>query len=198
MILKANLNDDILTAVYINIDKKEIHTMDGKDISFSKVCRVDKSEKDRWGRVVFEADKEINPEEINSFIPGKVYEFFEFGELKWTIYYPTSFEDDSKGLFKYAGINLYEGIAKILQLDIDEDKKYILCKDFIDRLDKLADVYEETAYKVYSRDGLKRLQKIKNEVNDLDKEVANKMREQENLNNRSFSERFFNKTNFER
>ena len=30
MILKANLKDDILTSVYINTDKKEIHTMDAE------------------------------------------------------------------------------------------------------------------------------------------------------------------------
>lgn len=194
MILKANLKDDILTSVYINTDKKEIHTMDGKDIPFSKVCHV----KEKTKNNVFSAANEINVDDMEAFTPGGVYEFYEFSKLVWRIYYPVSFEDDSKGLFKYAGINLYEGIARILQLDIDEDKKYILCKDFIDKLDKLADIYENTAYQVYMRDGKARIAKAEESV-DKEMENLNKARENKQaLENRTFAQKLFNITNIER
>lgn len=194
MIIKANLNDDILTSVYINTDKKEIHTMDGKDISFSKVCHV----KEKTKNNIFSAVNEINVDDVRAFTPGGVYEFYEFSKLVWRIYYPISFEDDSKGLFKYAGINLYEGIAGILQLDVDENQKYILCKDFIDKLDKLADIYENTAYKVYMRDGKARIAKAKESV-DKEIESLNKVRENKQaLENRTFTQKLFNITNIER
>jgi hypothetical protein len=193
-ILVCKTENSILNEVYINTEKKEVYTKDGRVYPFVKVIAS-------GGKPEKSVAKE-NPGMdfcYSNFKPGMNYGFYDDCSLKFSLYDPVDFEYIKEGhIFEYAGINLYRGIYDIINEDIPEDEKYLKCKQLIKNIGLLSEIYEEAAYIKYKADLKRQDEEHEERVKVLKDEIKEKEAKIEGLDNRGIIQKVFNTKGVER
>lgn len=149
-ILVAKTKDDIYFEEYIDFERNCIIRRDGEVIDFNPeyICKI----KDTSQVTGSWKDKIFMPFKVEEFIPGMVYEFYKNKNVIFCLKDVVEFEYVPKNhLFELASCTLYEKMEMIFMSDLSDEDKLRACKGLIYKMNELAKIWEDTAYKAIQR-----------------------------------------------